>query len=331
MEGLGQKKDSGAVERWIRAFCIITGFLFISLQVLWLFINRKAPPAILPPAGETIDREAPFKFAVVSDTRGNRKIFQQGLVRIKEMEPALILHAGDIAQRLNERQFNWILRGIDEIDLSIPFCFVPGDHDIDPTSSSIEERYRLYNRAFGPRRYWFGCGNALFVAFDNSIETVTEETLAWLEEVMNSYRGAYQLCFVFFHVPPDAPETGHDLGPEDTRKIMSVLSRHNVSAVFAGHLHTYEHYKTKDIPIYSTGGLGEENRVGQPHCFLLVSVGQDGTFSVEKHEVAWGHTGDSLEYLFRVKFPSLPVLVSGLILLTIGALLGTDKSLIHAA
>jgi hypothetical protein len=294
--------------------------LLLGLSGLWFCLRAETPLPVLPPAGEVMHAEAPFRFAVVSDTRGNMAVFEEGMACIKEMGVALILHAGDIAERLSERQFDWVLHELDEMDLSVPFCAVPGDHDTDERPPDSQGRYPLYSRAFGPRRYWFACGNALFVAFDDSAVAVTAEDLAWLDGTLSRYRDGYELCFVFFHVPPRTAGIWHTLNEQDSGRLMRLLGRHRVSAAFTGHLHSYAHYEVDGVPVYSTGGLGEGGPPGEPHCFLVCSVKPGGTFSVEKHDIALGPDDDYLEYAFRVKFPGFCALLGGCGLLLVGAL-----------
>ena len=129
-----------------------------------------SPTVILPPAGEVIEGNVPFRFAVVGDSRGNTTVFKEILARIKADKASLILHTGDIVQHCSTPQFNWILHELGEENLDVLFCPVPGNHDVKKGGEDARMRYRLYNQAFGQRRYWFACANTLFVAFDDATE-----------------------------------------------------------------------------------------------------------------------------------------------------------------
>lgn len=303
--------------------CTMIALIFFAVCGVWLYLFTSSPPSFYPPAGEHLKIEAPFRFAVISDTRGNMASFEEGMARIRKMDVSLILHAGDIVERFNERQFDWILHELDEMDLSVPFCPVPGDHDTDERAPDSMGRYPLYSNAFGPRRYWFVCGNVLFVAFDDSTETVTPENLAWLDKTLSQHRSDYQLCFVLFHVPPCNLKPAHTLNDADSQKLMHLLSKYNVSAALTGHLHSYAHYEVEGVPVYSTGGLGEEGPAGEPHSFLIFNVESDGTFSAEKHDVALAPNSDYLEYAFRTKFPLHGTLAAALVFLLAGTTLST--------
>lgn len=313
------RKSRDSISRLITALCLGVGMLLLCVYGIGGCIYSENPPVIRPPAGETIQAEPPFSFAVIGDTRGNVVAFEKGVKRIKEMQMDLILHAGDIAQRLNTDQFNWVLEKLDEMDISVPFCPVPGNHDIIDSTDELRKRYHLYNRAFGPRRYWFSYGNACFVAFDNSTETITDESLSWLGDVLKAHREDYELCFVLCHVPPHTSGISHTLNEEDSDDLMRLLSKHRVDAVFTGHLHSYTQYEVHDVPVYSAGKLGEEKSPGKPHTFLAVDVTSDGNFSVEKQEVEQQVNTHYLEYLLRVKFPDHGLLIFGAALLLTGA------------
>ena len=300
--------------------CFSAAAVLLGSHFIWSAVHGEPPPAIVPPAGEVMEGTVPFHFAVISDTRGNQAVFEDALGKIKNDRPNLLLHAGDIAQRYKPRQFDWVLHELDEENLTVPFCPVPGNHDIDRTTRDVRDRYRLYNRAFGPRRYWFSYANSLFVAFDDSTERCGADDLRWLRSTLEKLRDKYELCFVYMHMPPRDPRPGknHALREEDGEKLMSLLKEYDVSAVFAGHLHSYAEDNIKGIPIYITGGAGESKKIDEPHHYLLCTVGPDGSFAVRRRDIAHQIDTDHPEYVFLVKFPSNAVLLGGIGLLFAG-------------
>ncbi len=280
---------------------------------------------LLPPAGRAFQATTPFRFAVLSDTRGNMAIAREALHRIKREEPALVLHCGDIAQRYTSRQFDWVLRNLHEEGLAVPFCPVPGNHDIDREADDPLVRHELYRAAFGPPRYWFAYANALFVAFDNSTEECSAEDLEWLDETLSDLRHRYDACFVYMHVPPRDPTPGgsHALKEGEMEKLMPVLVRHSVSAVFCGHLHTYAEDNIEGIPIYVTGGAGEEKETGRPHHYLVCDVERDGSFSVARRDIAGLANHYYPAYVLHTKVPWLAMLIiTGLACVCVLVLLG---------
>lgn len=324
-----QRAPTASVRRMPRKalYCLTAAGVFFAGHFTWTLVNGEAPPAIVPPAGQVMAGTVPFRFAVISDNRGNMSVFEEALAMIKEEDPSLILHAGDIVKRYNPRHFDWLLHELDEENLTVPFCPVPGNHDIDWTARDMKNRYRLYNRAFGPRRYWFSYANALFVAFDDSDERCSSGDLKWLDSVLERFRGRYELCFVYMHVPPRDPRPGcnHALKAGEADKLMPILKKHDVTAVFAGHLHYYAEDEIEGIPIYISGGAGEKKDAGEAHHYLLCSVDASGRFTVERRDLSHRIDTDYPEYVFRTKFPDGVVLLGAVGLLLTGVVMSVRR------
>ncbi len=300
--------------------CVAVGVALLSVHLLWSWTTASAPAAILPPASERLPGDAPFRFAVVGDNRGNMGVFEEILARIKTDDVRFILHTGDIVKRCNPRQFDWVLHELGEEELGMPFCAVPGNHDIDSDARDAGKSYRHYEKAFGPRRYWFSYGNALFVAVDDSTERCGPEELIWLDRTLNRLRDDYQFCFVYMHVPPRDPRSGgcHAL-EAGARELTDVLSKHRVSAVFASHIHGYFEDRIGGIPVFITGGAGARlvYRCDRHH-YLLCTVDADGSLKVQKQDIDCWMNDDYPEYVFRVKFSSCVAIPAGVCLLAAG-------------
>jgi Icc-related predicted phosphoesterase len=310
--------------RWRAAapLAVVAGFALIGLYAYWSHTMAAASPAILPPAGESLGAAGPFSFGVVGDSRGNMTVFE-GILRDVQADRAdLVLHTGDIVKHCTRRQFDWVLHELQEEGLTIPFCPVAGNHDIDKDAPEIGQRYRLYSRAFGPRRYWFSYGDALFVAFDDATDKATPEDLQWLDATLARHRSDYGLCFVFMHAPPRDPRPGHQHTLEGgADELVSILGKHQVSAVFASHIHGYLEDELAGVPIYISGGAGADLDMPEAgYHYLLCSVEADGTFQVEKRDVAAQTNTDYAEYVFRTKFREDVALFTGTVLLVSGGL-----------
>jgi len=282
--------------------CFGAAILILAAQLSWSLLIAETPAAILPPAGEVIEGTAPFTFAVVGDSQGHMGIFEDILARIKAEDVSFILHMGDLVSRDDARQFDWVLHELHEQMLTVPFCPVPGNHDTDWANEDTKERYLFYSGSFGPRRYWFAWANALFVAFDTSGERCSAEDLAWLDRTLSRLRGGYEACFVYTHVPPRDPRPGKshalEAGAED---LMRVLKTHNVTAVFAGHIHSYLQDDIGGIPVYISGGAGGRLQEPKgPYHYLLCTVEPGGSFRLEKRDMDHVFDSDSLEKFLRV-------------------------------
>ena len=267
----------------------------------WSLHAGRTPPAVLPPAGQVIETAAPLRFVVLGDSRGNMSVFESVLAKAWAERPAVVLHSGDIVERCAPRQFEWVLRELHEDGMPVPLCVVPGNHDIDDSPQGAEGRNLLYERAFGPRHYWFAVGHTLFVALDTAAETVSADELRWLDSVLADNRAGYKACFVFTHVPPAMPGVWHSL-KDGTEALMSVLRKHSVTALFCGHVHSYLERSVEGMPVYVSGGAGADlESSSDSYHYLLCTLAEDGSLRVEKKDVDALADEEYPEYLLHVK------------------------------
>ena len=276
-----------------------------------LAIRRHGSEPILPPAGESLDGTAPFTFGVVGDSKDNMTVFTDILCRLKAENVAFIVHTGDIVKRANERQFSWMCHVIRSVDLPMPFCVAIGNHDIDDQAPTADARARFYERAFGPRQYWFAYANTLVVVFDDSDWYYTDEDLAWLDATLARLRGQYGLCFVAMHVPIHDPRPGHIKHLErGNDELAAVLAKHRVSGILNSHIHTYLEYSVHGIPAWITGGAGSEleDPATDEFHYLTVAVQPDGSFDVQKTVVPKQPDRTLVDYFLRVCYPATTIM-----------------------
>ena len=294
-------------------------------------LSWPSPGPILPPAGEVVEGDAPFRFAVLGDNRKNVPVLEEILDRIKADKVSFILHTGDIVQNATQGEFDWVVHELHEQKLGIPLCVVPGNHDVEEDKQNTAERCAHYTRAFGPRQYWFACANTLFVAFDDSTARCTPDDLHWLDRTLGRLRDRYDACFVYMHVPPRDPRPGRNHAlDEGADELITIMKKHRVSAVFAGHIHTYLEDRTDGIPVFITGGAGA-TRVEPlgPYHYLLCTVKRDGSFAVEKRDVPVEYSGfdtDFLERNLRVKASQNVILLTGVGFLSVWFVLNFRRS-----
>ena len=289
----------------------LMGLLCLGAHGGWTVAVDEYPP-LLPPAGREVDGRAPFTFAVVGDTRGNMTVFEAALDGAQRSGAEVVLHTGDIAQRLTERQYGWLLQELHGARMDGLFCPVPGNHDIG-RGGRRERTESLYRSAFGPPRYWFGYANTLFVGVDTSDEQMTREDLRWLREVLSQHRSDFEACIIFTHVPPHDPRPGkgRELG-KGKERMVRLLQKHNVSAIMAGHIHGQAEGTVGGIPIYVHGGAGEELQRGETHhTYLTATVNDTGEVDVSVRRIERMESREVLEYLLWVKFPWTVITAAG--------------------
>ena len=304
-----------SVRRRAALLLLVVAIGFTSVYVIAAAITGDTQTPVLPPAGERMQAEAPFTFAVLGDNRGNMTVFEEILGRIKRDGVGLILHTGDIVQRCTPAQYNWTLREIAEEKLQVPFCVAPGNHDLEDPDAESPTYAALYERSFGPRQYWFAYANTLFVAVDDSSSVCTRQTIRWLDRTLTDERPRYAACFVYLHVPPRNPlrpeDPAHHALREGADALVRVLKKHRVSALLAGHIHAYAVDNIEGIPVFITGGAGARLEAGQHHHYLLCTVRPDGSFAVVKRVVPPQKDEDRAEYILLVKAPRFRYLVIG--------------------
>mgnify|MGYP000403929028 CR=1 FL=1 len=310
------------------ALLAVAGGMFVLRVVAWSAFPRVSP-AMLPPAGESIEGKAPFRFAYMADGRGNLDVLEAIFERVKADKVSLVLYGGDMVMEPATEDFEWLLHELDEAKLGVPFCAVPGNHDVCHDTTDQANRYRLYSRSFGPRQYWFAYANALFVAVDTAEETCTEHDLRWLDRTLARHRANYEACIVFTHVPirdPRANGASRCLA-SGSEALARILAAHRVTALFASHIHSYLEDSVEGIPVYISGGAGaDRSQPILPHHYLLCAVEPGGKLRVERKDVESNSVEDYWEHKLLVKWPRrlgvIPVLVlaaAGIVLWTAAA------------
>ena len=307
------------VVRWFPAAALA----LLLVDLIWIPMAADEAPAILPPAGEVLAGSAPYTFAMVGDNRGNANVYDTVIKRIQQDGAAFVLHGGDLVKHCTANQYRWLLHEMAEQDLKVPFCPVPGNHDVlrEPDPEAKVSRL-LYERSFGQRHYWFAYADTLFVALDTSGKALPADELAWLDRTLALNRSRYGTCIVFSHVPPRNPQPGggHDLGA-DGEKLAAVLAKWNVTAMFASHVHSYAEDRMRGVPIYISGGAGGDlQNPGDKHHYLLCRMDSDGTLTVQKKDVPFEPNRDYPEYVARARLgrQALRAVSAALLLISIG-------------
>jgi len=300
-----EAQDRSPRTRRIGGLLVAIALLPLAIDMFGMPLLDREPAPLLPPAGEVLRGAAPFTFAVVGDSQGTASVYATILDRIKGESPAFLLHCGDLVKECTPKEYRWALHEMAEERLDMPFCSVPGTHDVlrSPDGRGDVSDKRLYERSFGQPHYWFAYGDTLFVAIDTSDRGLCDSELAWLENTLASHRARYKTCIAFTHVPPcnPLPTEGHDLGPGGLR-LVAILQKWHVAALFTGHVHCYAEDKMGDLPIYVTGGGGARlERPGDVHHYLVCQVDAGGQLTVQKRDVPDELNHDYPEYYARAK------------------------------
>lgn len=256
--------------------------------------NRTGAPLVLP------TEEDAFVFAVFGDRTGGPatgvSILADAVRDVNLLEPDLVMTVGDLIQGYNQTD-GWMkemheYKGIMS-QLLCPWFPVAGNHDVyyrGPEELKPEgEHEASYEMHFGPLWYAFEHKNSWFIVLysdegdpesgrktfrEPACQKMSAEQFAWLESTLGKASEADHV-FLFLHHPRWLQ---NNYGT-DWERVHQLLKRNgNVTAVFAGHIHTMRHDGPRDgieyVTLATTGGhqWGTVPSVGHLHHFHLVTV-----------------------------------------------------------
>ena len=227
-------------------------------------------PAVLPGAetvsiaGEltTAPTTGPFVFLVYGDTR-DRDADHASVVHAMVAEhPDLVLQTGDLVSRASdELQWRRYFSTAAPLLRSTPLYPALGNHELrgEPGAGHFARLFSLprdRSRRMRPVYYAFRYSNALFLALDGNSPYDLPQA-AWLEQELKAAQANASIrhTFVFVHQPPYA--VGAYCGSQRLQqRIVPILQRYPVRAVFAGHEHAYQHLERRGVRYFVTGGGG---------------------------------------------------------------------------
>ncbi len=229
------------------------------------------------------DGEALFRFAIITDTHirppgsddsspfpvndhANGRA-RYAVAAIARHAPEFTIHLGDMVHPLPHlptygaaaREALSIFEPIGET-----LHFVPGNHDIgdkpmagSPAGPVTEETETLYARFFGQGHYGFDHDDVRIVVVNSSLSgsggELERRQKDWLEGELRSAAG--KRIILFSHYPPfinSANEPLHydNYEPESRNWLLDLLTRHQVEAVFSGHVHQFFYNRTGETKLY---------------------------------------------------------------------------------
>lgn len=198
------------------------------------------------------------QFAILSDRTGgmNPGVYEDAVQKANLLQPQFIMSVGDLINGYSTdeqlvatqwKEFNDILA-----PLTIPFFYVPGNHDISNAWMQQE-----WQRRYGKSHYYFLYKNVLFLSInsqDGGEYGMKEEQVNYFVSLIKKYT-TVKWTFLFMHQPLWAKKnTGFE-------KIEDALQDRNYT-VFAGHTHNYllSHRNNRKYFILATTGGGTGNR-----------------------------------------------------------------------
>ncbi len=228
------------------------------------------------------------KIAILSDSESDLKNINEALEKAKENGADMIIHLGDISQL-------GVLEDLDNIKVlfeesGLPYYATPGDRDL---WAYLYGRYQTVNgfeKVFGKSYQVVEKNGNKFLIINNAdeFEGIDDEQWEFIEKNIDD------ADFIFLHNPIEFDDSlllshkgmgQYDEGVEEQRKkLLDMVKKSNVKAVFGGDQHRFTEYKDKEknnLFYYVIGALNSERNLEDP-SFAVLTIYDDGDYYVKK-------------------------------------------------
>ncbi|MEM9831532.1 MAG: sugar-binding protein [Bacteroidota bacterium] len=200
-----------------------------------------------------------FQFAIVSDRTGGHRpgVFLDGIRKLNLLQPEFVMSVGDLIEGYTtdeseiNRQWTEFTGFIDE--LTVPFFYVPGNHDY--TNEVLAQEWK---DRFGKDYYHFQYKDILFLCLNSEDNvrgagrgTIDDEQYEYIKQTLEE-NADVKWTLVFMHQPLWAQEA-------ETKRWADVeqLLADRQHTVFVGHRHRYVKYERNNgnyFILATTGG-----------------------------------------------------------------------------
>uniref|UniRef100_A0A7C4CEV6 Metallophosphoesterase family protein n=1 Tax=candidate division WOR-3 bacterium TaxID=2052148 RepID=A0A7C4CEV6_UNCW3 len=198
-----------------------------------------------------------FRFIVYGDNRTDSAAHQSVVDRMMLTTPAprLLVNVGDLTEDGTSVQYQTFFN-IERYLLSrMPLFPAMGNHD----ARNLANWFSLFALPGNERWYSFRYGNSAFHCVDTESDFApASEQYEWLlaELRSDSADSSIRYVFVYLHKPPYTTNRAHLPDIEVQQYLCPLFERYGVAAVFAGHVHAYEHSYVNGVHYVITGGGG---------------------------------------------------------------------------
>lgn len=223
-----------------------------------------------------------YRYVVMGDSRSQWDLWSNEVKHINSLDPkpAFVINSGDIVPKGYAAELaQYYIPPLLETD--IPFLVAIGNHDTGEDDTAREYRYLFGQDSLN---YCFDYGKARYIFFDNVSEVgSTERNLKWLDKVLSETPAGYRK-YVAAHKPPKNIKKWayHAWSGKQSEVFTDLMSRHQVSEVYLGHIHAYSTAARDGVKytISGGGGAGLHERygpLGNVHHYVICDVATDGT------------------------------------------------------
>ena len=216
-----------------------------------------------------------FSVGACGDLRSD-ETFDRLAAELRKADLAFLVLLGDLARDPEPEEHSFLRYKMHKTwRFPFPVFLLPGNHDVDPRSYSIER----FERVYGPVRFSLVRGPLRFIFLDILPKRQSnEEALLFLENELRRAKKEKQRCFVFGHGSPHVSKHvgGRKFAGED--RLVELLLKYQAEYYIGGDFHGYCRTKKGSTVFISTGGgganLAYKNGFGFHHAFLL-RIGSD--------------------------------------------------------
>lgn len=200
-----------------------------------------------------------FQFAIVSDRTGahREKVFSRAVARLNLLQPEFVISVGDLIEggRKERAKLEAEWQEFDSYvnKLTMPFFYIPGNHDVGAKESDA-----LWRERFGRRWFHFVYRDVLFLCLnsdDGSAGNIGNEQLAYAKQVLADNKDV-RYTLVYIHKPI---WTG-DIKKNGWGAVEEALGN-RAYTVFCGHVHRYRKFVRNGRNYYQLATTGGGSKI----------------------------------------------------------------------
>ncbi len=211
--------------------------------------------------------QAHSQSAYASDRQHNARNARVAAL-VAEARPDAVVHLGDVPHPVPGSSPHGAALAVARRTyqaLGAPLYVVPGNHDVgDKPHAGIGApaagaHHAHFEATWGPAHQSVDLGDVHLALIDTPILGTGTDREArqrvWLEGDLSAARTRGQRILAFTHYPPfltepDEPEHYDNLAPDDRAWLLDVLLRHEVDALFCGHVHHFFWNRARGLDLY---------------------------------------------------------------------------------
>lgn len=218
------------------------------------------------------DRET-LSFAVVGNIDNSVGIFERQMIPlINAADPDFLVSTGDAVSGGGEDKYRALYRTLGH--LQMPWLLTVGENE----SSMLGAIH--FRDHFGPTFFSFEAGNSQFLFLDSTDVQSHAFQAIWLRERLEEPGPRHRFLFISEPLLPPTREVPLELDRERSltpgfrERVLELVRRHSVTAVFSGDLHLFDRRRQDGVDQVITGGAGGlvVDRIGSDYHFTLVRV-----------------------------------------------------------